>query len=157
MNVNDIESISILKDAASASLYGSSAGNGVVLITTKKAKKNGNTIHLNISQGFSSRAIREYKRVNLWEYYPLQWEMLKNHYYSYGYEGGDGMEAAEWATNTLVSSYLMYNPFKGVADTEVVGLDGKLNPNATTLLWGDDMDWLGAAERLGYRLSLIHI
>ncbi|GKI22457.1 SusC/RagA family TonB-linked outer membrane protein [Odoribacter laneus] len=151
LNVNDIESISILKDAASASLYGSSAGNGVVLITTKKAKKNGNTIHLNISQGFSSRAIREYKRVNLWEYYPLQWEMLKNHYYSYGYEGGDGMEAAEWATNTLVSSYLMYNPFKGVADTEVVGLDGKLNPNATTLLWGDDMDWLGAAERLGYR------
>lgn len=39
LNVNDIESISILKDAASASLYGSSAGNGVVLITTKKPKK----------------------------------------------------------------------------------------------------------------------
>lgn len=39
INPNDIESMSILKDAASTSLYGSSAGNGVVLITTKKAKK----------------------------------------------------------------------------------------------------------------------
>lgn len=151
LNVNDIESISILKDAASASLYGSSAGNGVVLITTKKAKKKGYTINLNINQGFSSRGIREYGRVNVWEYYPLQWEMLKNHYYSYGYRGENGLEAADWASRTLVGSYLMYNPFKGIADTEIIGLDGKLNRNATTLLWGDDMDWFGKAERLGYR------
>jgi TonB-linked SusC/RagA family outer membrane protein len=36
LNPNDIESISVLKDAASASIYGSQSGNGVVLITTKK-------------------------------------------------------------------------------------------------------------------------
>lgn len=38
LNPNDIESISILKDAASASIYGSRAANGVMLVTTKKGK-----------------------------------------------------------------------------------------------------------------------
>lgn len=38
INPADIESMTILKDAASTSLYGSSAGNGVILITTKKVK-----------------------------------------------------------------------------------------------------------------------
>lgn len=40
LNPNDIESISVLKDAASAAIYGSRAANGVVLITTKKGKTN---------------------------------------------------------------------------------------------------------------------
>lgn len=40
LNVNDIESVSVLKDAASAAIYGARAANGVVLITTKQGKKN---------------------------------------------------------------------------------------------------------------------
>lgn len=40
LNANDIESIQILKDAASASIYGTQAANGVIIITTKKAGKN---------------------------------------------------------------------------------------------------------------------
>lgn len=40
LNPSDIESISVLKDAASASIYGARAGNGVILITTKKGKLN---------------------------------------------------------------------------------------------------------------------
>lgn len=39
INPADIESINVLKDAAATSLYGSSAANGVVLLTTKKVKK----------------------------------------------------------------------------------------------------------------------
>ena len=39
LNGNDIESIRVLKDAASASIYGSRAANGVIIITTKKGKK----------------------------------------------------------------------------------------------------------------------
>lgn len=45
VNPNDVESMSILKDAASASIYGSLAGNGVVLITTKKGSKNRLTVN----------------------------------------------------------------------------------------------------------------
>ncbi len=40
LNPNDIESISVLKDAASSAIYGSRAANGVILVTTKKGKLN---------------------------------------------------------------------------------------------------------------------
>jgi len=47
INPNDIESISVLKDAASASIYGSRAANGVILVTTKKGKAGVTTVHYN--------------------------------------------------------------------------------------------------------------
>ena len=53
INPEDIESISVLKDAASASLYGSRSGNGVVLITTKKGKSGKAEFGLNFSQSVS--------------------------------------------------------------------------------------------------------
>jgi len=52
LNPNDIEGISVLKDAASASIYGSRAANGVLLITTKRGKKNGKpTVEFNTTIG----------------------------------------------------------------------------------------------------------
>src|SRR5690606_7846864 len=50
---NDIESISILKDAAASSLYGSRAANGVVMITTKRGKTGEPRITIKSSTGFS--------------------------------------------------------------------------------------------------------
>ncbi|MEO5683238.1 MAG: TonB-dependent receptor [Chitinophagaceae bacterium] len=47
VNPDDIQSMSVLKDAASASIYGSQAANGVILITTKKGSKNKNTVSYN--------------------------------------------------------------------------------------------------------------
>ena len=55
LNPNDIESLSILKDAASASKYGSRGANGVVLITTKKGKKGEARISFTSSYGFGER------------------------------------------------------------------------------------------------------
>lgn len=55
INPNDIESFSILKDAATVSLYGSRGANGVVLITTKKGKSGEARINFNSSIGFSQR------------------------------------------------------------------------------------------------------
>ncbi len=54
INPDEIDNISILKDAASTSLYGSRAANGVVLITTKQAKKDQTTIALNVYTGTQS-------------------------------------------------------------------------------------------------------
>jgi TonB-linked SusC/RagA family outer membrane protein len=51
MNPDEIEDISILKDASSTSLYGSRAANGVVLITTKKGKANGTNVSFNTFVG----------------------------------------------------------------------------------------------------------
>ena len=51
LNTSDIESINVLKDAASASIYGSSGANGVVLITTKKGVPGKTRVNLNMSSG----------------------------------------------------------------------------------------------------------
>lgn len=148
INPNDIESMTILKDAASTSLYGSSAGNGVVLITTKKGSaSSGAGVTLNISQGWSTRAYKDYATVGIYDYYPLQWQMLKNSYIT---AGKSAAEAAQLASSNIVST-LKYNPFSGIADSEVVGLDGMLNPSASTIKWADDLDWEDAAYRTGHR------
>ena len=141
--------MTVLKDAASTSLYGSSAGNGVILITTKKGSNTsgGTGITLNISQGWSSRAYDDYARVGVYDYYPLQWQMLKNSRIS---SGDTAEEAALYASENIIDE-LKYNPFVGVADTEIVGTDGRLNPAANALKWGDDLDWEDAAYSTGYR------
>lgn len=150
INPNDIESMTILKDAASTSLYGSSAGNGVVLITTKKAKGGSNNVNLVINQGWSKRAYKDYSRVGIWDYYPMQWTMMKNAYVS---AGRTAEEAAQLATANICdgSSGLMYNPYLGVANNAIVTTDGKLNSAITGLKWGDDLDWEDAAFKTGYR------
>lgn len=147
INPSDIENMTILKDAASTSLYGSSAGNGVILITTKHGKSDKPSITLNISQGFSNRSMKEYDRVNTWDYYPLMWEQKYNQYLT----GGKTAEYAASQASKDAYKLVKYNPFKGVDGNEIVGADGKLNPAATELLWGDDMDWEKAMTRTGYR------
>mgnify|MGYP003945298155 CR=1 FL=1 len=54
INVNDIESIEVLKDAASSAIYGARASNGVVLITTKQGKVGKTAINFNVLGGVSS-------------------------------------------------------------------------------------------------------
>lgn len=145
---SDIESMTILKDAASTSLYGSSAGNGVVLITTKKGNTNsGAGVTLNISQGWSKRAYSDYAKVGVYDYYPLQWQMLKNSHVSLG---KTQEEAAALASKGIIDK-LKYNPFVGIANDAIVGTDGLLNPGANALKWGEDLDWEDAAYRTGHR------
>ncbi|MBP1617160.1 MAG: collagen-binding protein [Bacteroidetes bacterium] len=154
INPADIESITVLKDGAATALYGSSAGNGVLLITTKRGT-NLAGVSLNISQGWSKRAYKDYDRVNVWEYYPLQWKMLKNAYVT---AGKDEATAAQLATGLSsvngsdgIYDKLKYNPFSGVSNDAIVGTDGVLNADATSLKWGDDMDWANEAFGVGHR------
>lgn len=56
LNISDIESIEVLKDAASAAIYGSRATNGVVLITTKSGREGKTDVRLNVSSGISQFA-----------------------------------------------------------------------------------------------------
>lgn len=57
LNPSDIENITVIKDAAAASLYGSRAANGVILITTKKGQSGRTRVTLNVSGGFSNAAV----------------------------------------------------------------------------------------------------
>ncbi len=77
LNMNDIESIQILKDASAAAIYGSRASNGVVVITTKKGKSGKTNFNFDISHGWSKPSIlRDW--LNAAEYTELFDEALNN-------------------------------------------------------------------------------
>jgi len=156
INPDDVENISILKDASTTALYGSRAANGVVMITTKKGRKNADNINFKASVGWLSRGLSEYERVGANEYYPLMWEVQRNTL-QYGSLAIPRDIAGQIAAGQLTSykgdaysgvkSLLGYNPFN-VADDQIVSADGVLNPNAS-LLYGDDLDWSKAASNGG--------
>ena len=132
---SDIESITVLKDAASAALYGSRAANGVIMITTKQGKKEAApTIDFSAKYGFSSRVRRDYDQLNTNQYFQLFWEALRNTGMD---QGKSAEEAAEYATNNLTGT-LGINPY-GTAYPHPVGTDGKIVPGATPL-WDDSWD-----------------
>jgi TonB-dependent starch-binding outer membrane protein SusC len=80
LNPNDIESVSVLKDAASASIYGARAANGVILITTKKGRAGKSKIKIDTDFGFGNLAyINDIsKPLNREEYFDLTREGLVN-------------------------------------------------------------------------------
>jgi TonB-linked SusC/RagA family outer membrane protein len=148
INTNDIENISLLKDASSTALYGARAANGAILITTKKGKTAAPRVNLFVNTGFSSRGIDEYSRVGTLDYYPLIWQAIKNGaQYPVTGTGATEATAAATASNT-VATQLIYNPFN-VPANQVVGLDGKLNPSASLLY--NNFDWYSPILRRGPR------
>ncbi|KPH11443.1 TonB-dependent receptor [Chryseobacterium sp. ERMR1:04] len=163
---NDIESISVLKDATASSLYGSRGANGVIIITTKSGKKGESRINFNMSQGFSSRAVKDYKQVTTDQYFELYWEALRN-----GFVANQiaSQQAAQMASDALISGSngLGINPY-GSNFAKPVGTDGKLLPGAKAL-WDDnwanvlqrtaarnqvDLDFSGGSDKSNYYFSL---
>ncbi len=80
INPEDIESITVLKDAAASSLYGSRAANGVVIITTKKGKKGKTKFNLSSSMGWSEMATKSFQPMNASEYLAYQKAALEGYY-----------------------------------------------------------------------------
>jgi len=77
INPNEIETIEVLKDADATAIYGSRGANGVVLVTTKKAKKGRSVIHAAISQGFNQVG-HFVGLMNTQEYIAMRMEAFKN-------------------------------------------------------------------------------
>lgn len=97
INPDDIESVTVLKDAAAASLYGSRAANGVVIITTKKGKSGKPTISFKTSHGFSpSWATDNYEAADV----QAQVNMLYQVFFDYNITGG---RDEAYATNDALS------------------------------------------------------
>lgn len=150
INPDDVESISILKDATSSALYGARAANGVIIITTKRGTTLAPQFGVNASRGFSTRGIPEYDRLNAREYYPAAWQGLKNNYQFSASPVVSEAVAAQQATDN-VQKVLVYNPFN-VPNNQIVGIDGKLNPAASLLY--NDFDWYKPLERVGNRTDV---
>jgi TonB-linked SusC/RagA family outer membrane protein len=145
INPNDIESITVLKDASSTALYGSRAANGVIQITTKTGR---GTPRVSVSAitGWSTRAVKDYNYVNSNQLYELTWEALKNQAVltpTLLTQTGSATPAV-YASKSVVGK-LVYNPF-GIA--QPVDTTGHIIPG-TNLLW--NQDWADALLRTGVR------
>ncbi len=132
INPVDIESMSVLKDAAAAALYGSRGANGVILITTHRAKQREAVINVDIKVGVNQRATQDYDFItDPGKYYETHYAAIHN------YNLGLGMsaDAAYHASNeTLLKSTgggLGYNVYKVPDGQSLIGRNGRLNPNAT--------------------------
>ena len=148
LNTNDIESMSVLKDAASNALYGARGANGVILITTKRAKLGEATVTFDAKWGGQSRASQDYDFIkDPRQYYELYYSSLYNYatapedlysnggaaYANIGGLGMDKITATQWANSQLIDGALGlgYNVMTVPEGQFMIGENGKFNPNAT--------------------------
>jgi len=108
LSLNDIESIEVLKDAASAAIYGSRASNGVILITTKSGSEGKGSARVNLSTGLSQFPnIGKIKMAGSKLWLEAYNEGIDNYNKQYGYGLGD----------SGYKEYL-YNPYGNLPDMD---------------------------------------
>ena len=126
---DDIESVTVLKDAASAALYGARGAAGVIIVTTKKGANKEGKINVDMKWGSNSRAVPEYDVItDPGKYYEAVYSEYYNKYY---YGDGLSASAANVKANSAMLNKLAYNVYSYPDTEQLIGLDGKLNPNAT--------------------------
>ncbi len=133
LNGNDIESIQVLKDAASASIYGSRAANGVIIITTKKGKDGKVKVDFDGSIAVSTYA-HKMKVLNAKEYGQVMWQAYVN----------DGMDPN---TNGLGYRYDWGYNQQGTPVLNSISMKKYLDDAGTTP--ASDTDWFDETTRTG--------
>lgn len=126
---NDIESVTVLKDASSAALYGARGANGVILVTTKKARSKDATVTVDMKWGSNSRLIPDYETITSpAEYYESFYNLLYNYFTR---ARNYSPEQAFISANKNTISMLGYQVYTVPDGQYLIGTNGKLNPNAT--------------------------
>jgi len=105
LNPNDVESMSVLKDAGAASIYGSRASNGVIIVTTKKGTKNGIKVNYDMYYGTQDPGNKPDFLLNTQELADLQWLVYRNDgttetHPFYGASSNAGPTLPSWAADT---------------------------------------------------------
>ena len=143
INPNDIESMTIIKDASAGALYGARGANGVVMITTKRGQEGTLNVQLKANWSIASRAIPRYETMNAYEWT----EDLYGYYLRESFaDGNTGDALAAGAMNSFINSEVFsdgkYNPFSRELSDLIDPATGKIK-DGTTLKW--DEDWLDEA------------
>ena len=134
LNPSDVESMTVLKDAASNALYGARGANGVIMITTKKADRNGDAvITFDAKIGSNTSSLQRYNVItNPAQYYETHYGALSQYYVN---QGMTQQQAWQRANANLFSDMgnggLGYNVYTYPEGQMLIGINGKLNPNAT--------------------------
>ena len=135
INPADVESISVLKDAASNALYGARGANGVIIITTKNAKSGEAVITASAKWGANTRGTIDYDYIkDPGQYYEAQYRAIYNKLHYVDKLSAD--DAYVQANQNMLSDAqdkggLTYNVYSYPSGQYLIGKDGKLNPNAT--------------------------
>lgn len=132
INPNDVESMSVLKDASASAIYGARGANGVILITTKRAGvTSGTNIRFDAKWGSNSRLIPQYDVItDPARYYETHYKMMFN---SQLYAGKTPAEAYEYADANIFNQNnggLGYQVYTIPEGEKFIGEDFRLNPNA---------------------------
>ena len=157
---SDIESMTVLKDAASNALYGARGANGVIMITTKRGKQGQALVSFDAKFGVNTKALQEYETISdPRAYYEQHYKALYNYYVA-----GDGLglsadEAYMRANENLfnaASGGLGYQAYTLPAGQYAIGRNGMFNPGATEgYVMGDFMvrpdNWAKEVYRQGAR------
>ncbi|MDR1724516.1 MAG: TonB-dependent receptor [Tannerella sp.] len=159
LNPADIESLTVLKDAASNALYGARGANGVIMITTKSAKKGEAKITFDTRIGTNSVAMKTYDYIKspaLW--YETYYKSLYNQRISLGDDAAKAHAYANGlASGATSNNYLVYTVPSG---QDFIGTDGKINPGATLGrlvtyegqdYWLEPEDWKKEGTKIGIR------
>lgn len=156
---SDIDNMTILKDAAAASLYGSRAANGVVMITTKKGNSEKPIVNFKMSWGTSDMAVPTPTKANPYQHIENTWEGIYNdQFYVYGksdaearkYASGHVMAKILKKTKNSKGESIYVSPFANMPDDQYVLENGKANP-ALQMIWNKE-DWDWASSVFNYRL-----
>ena len=153
LNSADIESITVLKDATSAALYGNRAGNGVILINTKKGHNDKVRINASAMLGTYTRGIPEYDRMDARNWMNAMMQSYAREHYAAGNSGDKTMtwdEAIANANQGIITDYLHYNIFNQPDNGLFKGIYLKDDAQIKSGLAGD-LDWFNAAIRSGFR------
>ena len=133
ISTSDIESMTVLKDAASNALYGARGANGVILITTKRGKSGDARVTFDAKWGVNKRGVPSYETVtDPGKFYEMAYSAIYNGDLKGYAAAGDLVNANAYANKAMLSaSYLGYQVFTVPNGEQLIGMDGKLNPNAT--------------------------
>ncbi len=141
LNPNDIESISVLKDAASASIYGSKAAAGVILVTTKQGEAERVKVEYAGSYSFTSQGRRP-SRINSWEEYEITQRA----------NGLDvNVQTVEWLKNPNINSMLQSQTALNYLDnTDWI----KASLNDWSHMQRHSLSMRGGTNKLNYMVSV---
>ena len=157
INPSDVESMSVLKDAAASAIYGHRGANGVIIITTKKGKSGDAQVKFDAKWGANSRLIPQYDVIDDPAlYYETWYRQMYNSYIYAGYTVADAYAAADKNFLNEKNGGLGYQIFTVPQGEKLIGTNFKLNPNAVLGYTDGEYtyvpdDWYNEVFHTGFR------
>lgn len=132
LNPTDIESMTVLKDAASTALYGARGANGIIMITTKKGALGQSTVSVEARYGVNSRSVRNYDvMTSPKNYLETSYQAIYNAgIYNLGYNSSRANAYANQMITSETEGGSGYTVYAVPEGQLLIGTNGRLNPNA---------------------------